>query len=242
MEAAAAGRAVEAASGDGVTPGMATLLARIAACRAVHADLLAVAAGVDLPPATGLDVAPPSASAEGSTPPTGTPSAPGPTGSPPPPPPELAPAAAMLGGEHAAVFAYGLVTARAGQARARALALLTEHVARRDAIEGFLLARGTVPPAAAPAYEVGPVPKGAAQAAALAQRVEDGTAAVAAAAVAAEDPAVRGLAATLLVAAARRAAAWRGATEPLPGGAVPAAVASPTTSAGPGLPLLTPTP
>ncbi len=214
------------------SPLVAALLARIAAARAVHADLLAAAGDLPLPgevapatvraPATqpARPVAPaaadPTPTIGGSSPDAGSP--PGPlergTGLESPAREALV---ALTAGEHAAVFAYGFV---AGRARGRDRALARDgwawHLARRDQLEERLLEAGVQPPAAAPAYDLGKA-SGASAAGQLAGRVEDRVARLAARAVAATAGQDRADAATSLVAAARRAARWRGRTTPLPG-------------------------
>jgi hypothetical protein len=125
----------------------------------------------------------------------------------------------MISGEHAAVYAYGLVAARIGPGRRdQARAQWRRHVARRDVLEATLLRHGGEPPAAAPAYDVGTPPAGPGAAVALAVRVEDGVAAVAASAVAATAGGRRREAADALVAAARASARWSGRATSLPGG------------------------
>ncbi len=224
------------------SPAVAALLARIAATRAAHADLLSAAAGVRLPgqlaPSRQAIAAAPSTPAAD---PTGA----APPGAdagplPPPPAPVASPTAASPGanasvgvpalaatarealvaltaGEHAAVFAYGLVAARVpAKQRDRARDGWSWHLARRDQLEERLLAAGVEPPAAAPAYDVGGTPT-AAGAARLAATVEQRLAALAVRTVAATQGEDRGLAASSLVAGVRRAVAWSGRSQALPG-------------------------
>jgi hypothetical protein len=240
------------------SPGLAALLARIAAARATHADLVSARASLRPPPVlvvsptpasatpgSGASVVPtpatmpaaagPTAAAAGSLPgssASGAGAAPGvsATGGPgaslaPGPIPAgaalRAPArdalAALAAGEHAAVYAYGVVAARVADAdRSRALAAWNWHVTRRDELEERLLDAGVQPPAAAPAYQLGAAPDAGA-AVALAATVEDRLAQLAAHAVAATTGADRSDAAGALVAGARRAAAWRGRGAALPG-------------------------
>jgi hypothetical protein len=192
---------------DITTSGTAGLLARIAASRLVDADLLAAAAKL---------VAPGEPVAAGRS--TETPTSPSGSSS-----PALDPAAAtglsrLLQAEHAAVFAYGLITARVPDARrASARALWLSHRVRRDQLERALSQAGVTPPAALPAYRVGAAPSTPAQTAALAARVEDGMATVALATVTTTSGDVRNQAALDLIRAARRATGWRGTSVPLPG-------------------------
>jgi Domain of unknown function (DUF4439) len=210
-----------------VSPGLAVLLARIAAARATHADLLAAKAGLRIPAALRTSssaaqaAAPPSpAPLPGAAPPVGSPSdsssGAGPAAD------GLSDAArealaALTAGEHAAVYAYGVVVALvATRARDRARDAWSWHMARRDVLEERLLAAGVEPPPAAPAYHLGTAPSAAA-ATALAATVEDRLATLAARTVAATSGPDRSDAAEALVAVARRAAAWRGSGLPLPG-------------------------
>jgi hypothetical protein len=222
-----------------VTPGMAALLARIAAARATHADLLARTAGLRIPaalrtsPAAARQSAPPApvplpGAAPAAPPPVSPSASPSPSNSPSgalaagPAENGLSGAAraalaALTAGEHAAVYAYGVVVARvSSRERGRARDAWSWHMARRDVLEERLLAAGIQPPSAAPAYDLGPVTS-AAGAAALAATVEDRLATLGARTVAAASGPDRSDAAEALVAGARRAAAWRGRGSSLPG-------------------------
>ena len=216
------------------SPAIAALLARIAAQGAAHADLLAAAAGVKAPGPLVAGAAPAGPSAAAAPPPQavrGTlpqppavapPSVstvgPAPTPGTPALPPGARDALVVLtAGEHAAVFAYGVVAARVSQGRRQAArAAWAWHVARRDLLEERLLAAGVQPPMAAPAYDVGEAPS-AAGAARLAATVERRLAALAVRAVAATDGDDRREAIAGLVDGARRLAAWTGRPESLPG-------------------------
>jgi hypothetical protein len=211
------------------TPATAGLLARIAAARAVHADLLAAASAAAAP----ADLVPTPTTSPGPTSsPTGSPAGSptetatgSPTGTAVPTTNAVgldgvaaAALSSQLAGEHAAVFAYGLITARSSGARqTTARALWQAHRARRDALESRLAEAGLSPPAAEPAYDVGPVPTTPDQVNTLAARVEDGLAAVALGVVTTTTGQVRSDAAADLIRAARRAAGWRGTAVPLPG-------------------------
>ena len=221
-EWAAAGRALAASASTG--PAMATLLVRVAASRAVHADLLSRAAKLPLPGR--LQPAELAGSTTRTNTPTNTPTATGTTraaGS-------RQSLADLLAGEHAATFAYGLLAARAsaGQ-RPLAQDLWQQHLVARDYLQSQIVAAGDTPPIPAPAYDVGTAPSTPAQVAALGTRVERSLASVAASAVAGAEPDVRPLAADHLVTAARRAARW-GPAEPLPG---PPSAPAPTVSSTP---------
>jgi hypothetical protein len=200
------------------TQGTAGLLSRIAASRLVDADLLAAAAKM---PAPGEPVIParatssPTSSPAGSA--TNSPDS-SPTTSTTRDPASTAGLSHLLEAEHAAVFAYGLITARVPEARRQAArALWLAHLARRDELERELTAAGVTPPAALPAYGVGAVPATPAQITGLAARVEERMATVALAIVTTTSGYVRNQAALDLVRAARRAANWRGTSVPLPG-------------------------
>jgi hypothetical protein len=217
-----------------VSGGVAGLLVRIAASRAVHADLLAARTGLPVPlelrtspaarqrAAAGaitpgqVTPAPPLPVPVPSTPMT----APTPTASPSPAPLTGATGDALVAltaGEHAAVYAYGAIVARvAARDRDRARQAWSWHMSRRDLLEERLLAAGLQPPAAAPAYELGLL-RSPAAAATLAATVEDRLAALTVRAIAASTGADRWTSAEALVAGARRAAGWRGHGEALPG-------------------------
>lgn len=174
--------AVALADVAAVTPAMAALLTRVAAARAVHADLLlrAQKATVDVPaPARPDDVL-------GSEPSART------------------AVEALLAGEHAAVYAFGWVTARAsGADQARGRASWSLHRAQRDALERLLVTASATPPAAEPAYDLGSTDP-----ATVAATVEKGLAAVAVSGAAQTTGASRTAFAQVAVLAARRAAQW----------------------------------
>jgi len=182
-----------------VSPGLAALLAQVAASRAVHADLLTLAAGGTAPDPVTEPVAPAGLS-------TGT----------------TAALSRLLAGEHAAVFAYGLVTARAnGSAKVRARGLWRFHQGQRDVFEQALLTAGVHPPVAQPAYDLGGLASGDGAPATLAATVESGLAGIAVWAVSTSSADDRAWAANELVAAARRTAAWTGRPQPFPGTTTP---------------------
>jgi hypothetical protein len=208
-----------------VTAGLAALLARIAAARATHADLLAAKAGLRRPATLRTS----SAAAQDAVPASPVPL----PGAAPAPVPSDAPSAAGAGGglsdaarealtaltagEHAAVYAYGAVAAVvAPRDRNRAQDAWSWHVSRRDVLEERLLAAGVRPPAASSAYQLG-APLTATGATAVAVTVEDRLATLGARTVAATAGPDRSDAAEALVAGARRAAAWRGSGTSLPG-------------------------
>jgi hypothetical protein len=221
------------------SPSVAALLARIAAGRAAHADLLAAAARVRIPgplvPAAPGGASRTAAPIPGPAAPDALPAAPAavqpsttqpsaPAGGPVPTPGVLPlptgardALLALTAGEHAAVFAYGVIAARVAQGRReQARGVWAWHVAQRDLLEERLLAAGVQPPVAAPAYDVGGAPN-ASGAARLAATVERRLAALAVRAVAATEGDDRREASAALVEGGRRLAAWTGRPENLPG-------------------------
>jgi hypothetical protein len=144
----------------------------------------------------------------------------------------------LLAGEHAAVFAYPLLVARAGSGRRTLASTLWQiHRTDRDDLSRRLISAGVRPTVAEPAYDVGTAPSTAAKTAALAARIENGLAALATDLLAASagnspsptgtptsspgpDDAVNGdllFGADQLVLSARRAAAWSGRPDAFPG-------------------------
>ena len=235
--------------------GPAGLLARIAAARAVHADLLAAAAELPVPVelptprsrSTGSSSPNPASAPPGATAATGdsSPTAaagaatPGGTGSPdgtgspsdtsgttradpaslrPLDPKAVTALSTLVSAEHAAVFGYGLLTARVPDARQPAVrALWVAHRARRDELERRLADAGATPPAALPGYDVGPAPTSPSAVTALGARIEDAMASAALSAVVGSTGEIRSEAALDLIRAARRATGWRGSSTALPG-------------------------
>jgi hypothetical protein len=227
--------------------GMAVLLARLAAAHAAGADLLSSAARLPAPspiaPAsapltsgtTGPAVSADSATTGGTRTSGGTPSggsatsagmgAPAgtPTGMPSPSVQSLRPdqetaLGRLLQGEHAAVYAYGIVTAWVTPAlRARARSGWTAHLNSRDELTRLLTGAGVTAPAASPAYDTGQPPRSSADAVALAARVEGRLAALAASAVGATSDGARLVAARVLVTSARRQTEWTASVSALPG-------------------------
>jgi hypothetical protein len=226
-EARAAARVL--ADVPAVEPALATLLARLAAGLAVDADLLARSSSASVPGRVIADPggvlptpqATPTASGSESGRSTGVEAG---TSDDTDVTTITMPAATRdaltqeLDGEHAAVYAYGLIAGRLrGQNRERALAEYARHVELRDRLEAQLVVAGVDPPAAAAAYGIADVPDNRAEAAILAGRIESALAALAAQTVGATEGQDRAEAAARLVAAARRAAAWTGRPTALPG-------------------------
>ncbi|MCI2240259.1 ferritin-like domain-containing protein [Paenibacillus sp. TRM 82003] len=218
--AAAAGRALDAVPGD-VGGGMARLLCAVGASRALLLDGVTTAAGtatpaVDLPAVPAP--APPPATTRGAVPSTaGGTDGEDTDGEDTDGEDTRAVAAlqAVLAGEHAAVWCFGLVAARLeGGPRDRALAALAAHRVARDDVTALLRARGAQPVGAHASYDAAaPAPEAAIL---LAASVEERLAAVHAD-LAAASRADRALAAVGVVRSARAARGWGGTTTNLPG-------------------------
>lgn len=126
---------------------------------------------------------------------------------------------AVLAGEHAVVWAYGVLGPRLDDAQeAAARAALIAHGLARDALRALLVNAGAVPLASEPAYDLPVRPVDAPRAARLAALVEERLAATYADLVAATiEPRVRRVGVQGLVLAARRTASWRGSAPTFPG-------------------------
>jgi Domain of unknown function (DUF4439) len=83
---------------------------------------------------------------------------------------------AVLAGEHAAVYAFGVVGAqlRGTADEGDAVAAYHLHLARRDLVTASLVAAGATPVGSAPAYDLGDQVTSASAARALAAKVELG--------------------------------------------------------------------
>jgi hypothetical protein len=126
---------------------------------------------------------------------------------------------AALAGEHAAVYAYGIVGAHLAGSPEQKLArqAYALHQARRDHLAGVILAAGAVPVGALVGYDVGGPLSSPAAARALAARVEAATAGPYADLVTATAGSERGSAAGWLVDAAVRSVRWGGLASAFPG-------------------------
>ncbi|WP_432563563.1 DUF4439 domain-containing protein [Kineococcus sp. SYSU DK003] len=200
--------AARSTAGEGLSGGVARLLASIAASRAVLAQVVATATGAVAGPVAGEA---PQATTTPSAAPTSSAGA----------DPEAAsrPATvalqAALGGEHAAVHGYALVVARlADPRRTEAAGDLAAHRVARDDLADLLTARGVPPEQAAPGYDVqAPTADAAiALAAAMEDRLAGLYADVVAASAADREPAARAL-----LAAARGARRWGSVVLSFPG-------------------------
>ena len=126
---------------------------------------------------------------------------------------------AVLAGEHAAVYAYGVVGARLhGQPDERAAsAAYDAHRARRAAVTALVTAAGGQPTPAAVAYDIGAPVTAAALARALALRVERAVAGTYADLVGAAPAGSRATPAGWLADSAIRASQWSGVADAFPG-------------------------
>ena len=150
---------------------------------------------------------------------TPTPTDPSPTRpGPRPEPPELAALAAVLAGEQAAVYAYGVVGGQAGpEHREAAMAGLSAHALQRDLLAARLSTAGAPPLGAPPAYSLPFEVSSVADAMRLAVHVELTLAAGYADLVAAAAPVRRDEAAGWLTRCALQARTWGATPQPFPG-------------------------
>ncbi|MEU8248629.1 ferritin-like domain-containing protein [Nonomuraea sp. NPDC048916] len=131
-----------------------------------------------------------------------------------------------LSGEHAAVFAYGLIGARtSGALRAMATRAFDAHRARRDQLRTFITGRGGRPAEPEASYALPVVPTRAADAVRLAVHVEAGMTAAYLELAACDDAELRKYAALAMQESVTRSYSFQ-----------------PTISAFPGLPAPTPRP
>ncbi|WP_309144222.1 ferritin-like domain-containing protein [Streptomyces sp. BR123] len=127
-------------------------------------------------------------------------------------------AQSALAAEHAAVYGYGVIGARAASPRAaEAREAHGTHVARRDALARTVRELGGTPRAAEPAYALPHEVRSPADAERLAAEIEDRVAGAYSDLVRAADGRLRREAADALSAAAVRAARWRGVGVAFPG-------------------------
>jgi len=178
---------------------LAGLLVNIAACRALHCAALDDSGkpGGTAAAATAL-MADASADANNAEPPVVTPT-----------PGDLAAAQAILGAEHAAVYAYGALTPHLrGAQRDQAHELYELHRQLRDTLETGIAAHGATPAATVAAYAFPQQPDDAASAQALARYVESRVAAVCANAAVVTTSAGRPYASWAATGACLRAYAW----------------------------------
>ena len=135
-----------------------------------------------------------------------------------PPAAELGALAAALAGEHAAIYAYGVVGGQAGDAYRRASAeRIAAHSVQRDLLAAELSAAGTPPAAGAPAYTLPFAVRSVGDALRLAVHVEHALAATYVDLVAAAAPTRRARAAARLTDCAEQAHAWGAEPQAFPG-------------------------
>jgi hypothetical protein len=125
---------------------------------------------------------------------------------------------AALAAENAAIYGYGVAGAYlAGSKQAAAIQDWTDHNEARDTLSA-MITRLRAAPAAAAAFYALPFPVHNSHAAmALAAYLEDGVTRAYLGVVAVDDPGRRAFGALAMQAPARRAAYWRGRTQPFPG-------------------------
>ena len=125
---------------------------------------------------------------------------------------------AALAAEHAAVYGYGIAGAHlTGTALTAATRDWVAHQVARDAVESMLRSAGATPVAAAVAYRLPHPVRSAAAATSFAVILEDRVTTAYLGLVAAASPGIRKFGGREVVAAAMRAATWRGRTVAFPG-------------------------
>ncbi|MGH3191992.1 MAG: ferritin-like domain-containing protein [Streptosporangiaceae bacterium] len=125
---------------------------------------------------------------------------------------------AALAAENAAIYGYGVAGAYlAGSEQAAASQDWTVHSEARDTLSAMITRLGATPAAAAAFYTL-PLPvHNSSTARALAAYLEDGVTRAYLGVVALDDQRLRAFGALAMQAPARRAAYWRGRTQPFPG-------------------------
>ena len=125
---------------------------------------------------------------------------------------------AALEAENAAIYGYGVAGAYlAGSGQATAIRDWTDHNEARDTLSAMITQLGATPAAAAAFYAL-PFPVHDSRTArALAAYLEDGVTRAYLGVVAVDDLRLRTFGALAMQAPARRAAFWRGRTQPFPG-------------------------
>ncbi|MEU6738353.1 ferritin-like domain-containing protein [Streptosporangium sandarakinum] len=128
-----------------------------------------------------------------------------------------------LAAEHAAVYAYGVLAARAeGALRSTMTAAFTAHRARRDRLRAMIIERGGTPAEPDASYRLPAVPSTSEQVVDLAVMVERGVTAAYLEAVASGDLTVRRMAALAMQECVVRAYGLRPEIETFPGMPAPA--------------------
>jgi Domain of unknown function (DUF4439) len=125
---------------------------------------------------------------------------------------------AALAAENAAIYGYGVAGAYlAGSRQAAAIEDWTDHNEARDTLTAMITRLGAVPVAAAAFYALPFAVHNSRTARELAAYLEDGVARAYLGVVALDDQRLRAFGALAMQAPARRAAYWRGTTQPFPG-------------------------
>lgn len=131
---------------------------------------------------------------------------------------EISALQAALAAEHAAIYGYGVVGANlTGTALTAAKSDWIAHQVVRDSLEAMLRSAGAQPVAAAAAYRLPQPVRSPAAAMSLAVTLEDRVTTAYLGLVAVASARIRTFGARQVVAAALRAAAWRGRTVAFPG-------------------------
>jgi Domain of unknown function (DUF4439) len=125
---------------------------------------------------------------------------------------------AALAAENAAIFGYGAAGAHlTGSSQAAAEQDWTAHNRARDTLAAMISARGATPAAAQAFYQLPFRVHNASSAERLAAYLEDGVTRAYLGLVAVGDQRLRRFGAMAMLAAAQRAASWRGSTQAFPG-------------------------
>jgi len=125
---------------------------------------------------------------------------------------------AALAAENAAIYGYGVAGAYlAGTKQAAAIQDWTDHNEARDTLTLMITRLGAVPAAADAFYALPFAVHNSRTARALAAYLEDGVTRAYLGVVALDDQRLRAFGALAMQAPARRAAYWRGSTQPFPG-------------------------
>ena len=123
-----------------------------------------------------------------------------------------------LGGEYAAIYAYGIIAAHlTGSDRTRALAVMADHRQKRDLLRDSIISLGGTPAAAAAIYQLPAEVTTAAEARDLAALIEDRLSGQWAAVASVSKGADRNAAALVSVACSVRSTSWTGEAPVWPG-------------------------
>jgi hypothetical protein len=132
--------------------------------------------------------------------------------------PEVDALNAVLGGEYAAIYAYGVIAAHlTGAEEKRALAVMADHRQQRDKLRAAITEQGGTPVAAAALYELPAEVTSAKQARDLAGLIEDRLSGLWAAAAAAGSGERRTAASLVSINCSVRSTSWTGEAPVWPG-------------------------